>query len=200
MDLRSVTGSLGKDSTVFYKRQLPIPSKENREVKHHVYVKRQTRICTMWPSFLLTCRLLFIISTPKLIVSRNFLSIRIVLSCVYLLFFYFEKFSTWIWRLPFAVYVRLKLSNRNTCYHAIFFDPRLNEVLKQVTRAGPVLLCDYLTGGPQVPLFLYSFSSLSSSLSTSQLQKTAVILFSVQPLFKRHATLTFREKRCVTNK
>ena len=33
------------------------------EVNHHVYVKRQTRICTTWPSFLFTCRLLFIIST-----------------------------------------------------------------------------------------------------------------------------------------
>ena len=34
------------------------------------------------------------ISTHKLEVSRNFLSIRIVLSCFYLLIFYFEKFST----------------------------------------------------------------------------------------------------------
>ena len=32
------------------------------------------------------------------------------MSCFYLLIFYFEKFSTWIWRLPFAVYVMLKLS------------------------------------------------------------------------------------------
>ena len=46
----------------------------------------------------------------KLVVSCNFLSIRIVLSCFYLLIFYFEKFSTWICRLPFAVYVMLKLS------------------------------------------------------------------------------------------
>ena len=34
------------------------------------------------------------ISTHKLVVSRNFLSRRIVLSCFYLLIFYFEKFST----------------------------------------------------------------------------------------------------------
>ena len=52
----------------------------SREVKHHVYVKRQTRICITWPSFSFTCRLLFIISTHKLVVSHNFLSIRIVLS------------------------------------------------------------------------------------------------------------------------
>ena len=43
---------------------------------NHVYVKRETRICTCtWPSFPLTCRLLFIISTHKLVVSHNFLSI-----------------------------------------------------------------------------------------------------------------------------
>ena len=42
--------------------------------KHHVYVKRQTRHCTTWPSFPITCRLLFIISMHKLVVSRNFLS------------------------------------------------------------------------------------------------------------------------------
>ena len=44
----------------------------NTEVKHQVYVKRQTQIRTTWPTFLFTCRLLFIISTPKLVVSRNF--------------------------------------------------------------------------------------------------------------------------------
>ena len=38
----------------------------------------------------------------NLVVSRNFLSIRIVLSCFYPLIFYFEKFSTWIWRLPYT--------------------------------------------------------------------------------------------------
>ena len=34
-------------------------------------------ICTTWPSFPFACRLLFIISTHKLVVSPNFLSIRI---------------------------------------------------------------------------------------------------------------------------
>ena len=47
-------------------------TKHIREVKHHVYVKRQTQIRTTWQTFLFTCRLLFIISTPKLVVSRNF--------------------------------------------------------------------------------------------------------------------------------
>ena len=56
---------------------------------------------------LFTCRLPFIISTHKL-VSRNFLSIRIVLSRFYMLIFYFEKFPTWICLLPCTW--RLKLS------------------------------------------------------------------------------------------
>ena len=71
-----------------------------------------TLSCTTWPSFSFTCRLLFIISTLKLVVSWKFLSIRIVLSCFYLLIFYFEKFSTWIWRLPFAVYVKRGLEHK----------------------------------------------------------------------------------------
>ena len=52
----------------------------NREVKHHVYVKRQTWTCTTWSSFRPLCYLLFIISTHKLVVSCNFLSIRIFLA------------------------------------------------------------------------------------------------------------------------
>ena len=80
-------------------------------LRHHVYGKRQTLVCTTWPSSPFTCRFLFIISThEKLVVSRIFLSIGIVLSCFYLLIFYFEKFSSWIWRLPFAIYVKLNLS------------------------------------------------------------------------------------------
>ena len=65
----------------------------------------------MWPGFFFTCRLLFIVSTHKLGVSHNFLPIGIVLSCFHLFIFYFEKFSTWIWHLQFAMYVMLKLSN-----------------------------------------------------------------------------------------
>ena len=36
----------------------------------------------------------------------------------YLLIFYFEKFSTWIWRFPFAVYAKLKLTNRRLAIKA----------------------------------------------------------------------------------
>ena len=42
-----------------------------REVKHHVCVKRQTRVCTTWPSFTITCRLPFFVSTHKLVSSSN---------------------------------------------------------------------------------------------------------------------------------
>ena len=64
-----------------------------REVKHHVCVKWHTQICTTWSSFLFTCRLLFIISTKKLVVSRDFLSIRIALSCFFPAHFLF-------WEIP----------------------------------------------------------------------------------------------------
>ena len=36
------------------------------------------QICTTWPSFLFACCLLFIISSPKIVVSHNFLSILIL--------------------------------------------------------------------------------------------------------------------------
>ena len=73
----------------------------------HVYAKRQTWICTTWPSFPLNCRLLFITSTQKISSFTPVLSIRIVQDSFYPLIFYSEKFSTWIWRLPFAVNVSL---------------------------------------------------------------------------------------------
>ena len=41
------------------------------------YVKRQTRICTTWPCLSLACHLMFIISTHKLVVSRNLIFIKI---------------------------------------------------------------------------------------------------------------------------
>ena len=41
------------------------------------------------------------------------LTIGIVRGCFYLLIFYSEKFSTWVWRLPYAVNVNLNLCNNN---------------------------------------------------------------------------------------
>ena len=62
-------------------------------------------IYTTWPSFPFACRPLFIVSTHKLVapwVSGNFLSLRIFWAVFICSFFYFEKFSTWIWRLPYT--------------------------------------------------------------------------------------------------
>ena len=49
------------------------------------------------------------------------LYIRIVLDSFYLLIFYSEKFSTWIWRLPFGVNVNLYLSNKGQRKASTYF-------------------------------------------------------------------------------
>ena len=80
---------------------------DNREIKIHVYSKRQTWICTAWQSFSLNCLLLLL---------KNFIPVlylRIVLDSFYLLVFCSEKFSTWISLLPFAVNANLNLANWN---------------------------------------------------------------------------------------
>ena len=46
------------------------------------------------------------------------LTIWIFRDCFYLLIFYSEKFSTWVWRLPFAVNVNLNLSNLSWLFFA----------------------------------------------------------------------------------
>ena len=50
------------------------------------------------------------------------LTIGIVRDCFYLLIFYSEKFSTWVWRLPFAVIVNLsdKSQNQETEFCRLF--------------------------------------------------------------------------------
>ena len=45
------------------------------------------------------------------------LTIGIVGDCFYLLNFYSEKFSTWVWRVPFAVNVHLHLSTDDVSQH-----------------------------------------------------------------------------------
>ena len=97
---------------------------DSREVKHLVYIKRQTRICTRWPTVPIICLYTVFFSTHELVVSPNFLSIRIVLSCFYLLIFYFEKFSTWIWRLPFAVYLKTVNSLLSHNWQPPFMSPK----------------------------------------------------------------------------
>ena len=59
------------------------------------------------------------------------LYIRIKLSCFYLLIFYFEKFSSWIWHLLFAVSMTLNLSNNNKIYHRV---KSKNHLISQLIR------------------------------------------------------------------
>ena len=88
-----------------------------REVKHHVCVKRQTRVCTTWPSFTITCRLPFFVSTHKLVSSSNLFFI--VKNCFELsLSAHFKFWGILNLNLTFSVYiyafreaVKLKLSN-----------------------------------------------------------------------------------------
>ena len=110
------------------------------------------RICSTWPSFPFTYHLLFIISTHKLVVSRNFLSTRIILSCFYLLIFYFEKFSTRIWRLSFAVYVNLELFIRHC----------RNEKGRRAEMC-PAIVFGFITGDPPVRFWPVFFPALSNS-------------------------------------
>ena len=61
----------------------------------------QTRICTTWPSLPFTCRLLFITSTHKFSFTQFFIHkncFELFLSA----HLQFEKFSTWIRRLPYT--------------------------------------------------------------------------------------------------
>ena len=92
-----------------------------REVKHHINVKRQTRICTTWPSFLITCLLLFIISTPEVVVSCNFFIHK---NCFELFlsanFLYWEILNL---KLTIAVFATLRLRGRpgkDCCQRALW--------------------------------------------------------------------------------
>ena len=64
------------------------------------------------------CLLLIIITTRKLVDSRQFYPLcSIALSCFYLLISHFENVSTWISLLPFAINVMLNLS----CYYYHYY-------------------------------------------------------------------------------
>ena len=99
---RQVNGNLGL--------AVQIQLDANREINIHVYAKRQTWICTTWPSFTLIFRLLFIASTQNIssfmpvLLHRN--RSRLFLSA----YFLFWEFSTLVWRLLFAVNLNLNLS------------------------------------------------------------------------------------------
>ena len=102
-NLITLTPNRIKDTVFHFERMAR--NRGNRVISRHLYGKRQTWIFTTWPSFLLTCALLFISSFyPKIS------SLTLVLDCFYHLIFYLQKFSTWIWCLPFAVNITLNLS------------------------------------------------------------------------------------------
>ena len=44
-----------------FERNTALQFWNNREIKIHVYAKRETWICTTWPSFFLNCRLLLLL-------------------------------------------------------------------------------------------------------------------------------------------
>ena len=73
--------------------------------------KRQTWIYTAWPSFPLIFPFTLSCFYIKISSFMSVLTIEIVQDCFYPLICYSEKFSTWVWRLPFAVNVNLNLSN-----------------------------------------------------------------------------------------
>ena len=79
------------------------------EIKNHVYGKRQRNLYHV-SKFYVFLSFTFHYFCTKVSRFWRVLSIRFVLGCFYLLSFYFEKFSTSIWRLPFAVKVTLNLS------------------------------------------------------------------------------------------
>ena len=65
----------------FYLDTQPEPLRRGEILLERLSIKFTSNGKREFVRFFFTCRLLFIISTPKLVVSRNFLSIRVVLSC-----------------------------------------------------------------------------------------------------------------------
>ena len=62
------------DSLIYRLSHVRLTLYDQSRLSSTVSSNGKTRICTTWPSFPIICRLLFIISTHKLVVSRNFLS------------------------------------------------------------------------------------------------------------------------------
>lgn len=67
-------------------------------------------ICITWPSFTLTCHLLFIISTQKSIFHNIFINENYFGQFLSAQFLFWKNFPTKIWHLPFAVNLILNLS------------------------------------------------------------------------------------------
>ena len=119
------------------KRAKPLENKINREIKIHVYPKRQTWLCTTWPSFSPYFPFTVYCFYTKISSFMPALSIRIALDCFYLLIFYSEKFSTDVCRLPYAVNVNLNLSNiLAPPYNILYPSRRFATVVVAMTKDG----------------------------------------------------------------
>ena len=90
----------------------------DREITFHVYSKTADvnlyHVTKFSPYFPFTLYCFY----TKISSFMPVLTIGIVRDCFYLLIFYSEKFSTWVWRLPFAVNVNLNLSNLSWLFFA----------------------------------------------------------------------------------
>ena len=99
LDFFPVTCSRGFCTcTCYHYMSLQYEFQKNTEVKHHVSCLLQTANANLYPS------------THKLVASRNFLSIRIVLSFFSYAHFLFGEILNL--NLTFAVYVKRELSNK----------------------------------------------------------------------------------------
>ena len=118
---------------------------------------QQTRFCTTWPSFPFTCRLLFIISTHKLVVSLNFVSMRSGFSAHFL---FWEILNL---TLTFDVYVEFNLSsNANlTTFHPTLDWPHC-DWKSQASRVIPGILVI-----PFIPITLVNLVVLYPSHSSN---------------------------------
>ena len=86
---------------------------KQRQVCPSLFFQFNMRISVIYGTLSVSCKRVVSVLSPlasnsfggsQLVVSLNFFIHKNFLSSFYLLIFYFEKFSTWTCRLPFAVY------------------------------------------------------------------------------------------------
>ena len=99
-----------------------------KEVNHHFYVQRQTQICTTWPSFPFTCRLLFIFS-PQITSFTQF-------------FVHKNCFELFLW----AHFLFLRNSQLESDVCRLPYTWSLNSVLFRFDQAGPARSVTRLAG------------------------------------------------------
>ena len=89
------------DSLIYRFSHVRLTLYDQSRLSSTVLSNGKTRICTTWPSFPIICRLLFIISTHNLVVSRNFLSNKTCFELFLSAHFLFWEILNW--NLTFAV-------------------------------------------------------------------------------------------------